>query len=240
MQHMLDPDDGDAFGMDRADGGQQRLGLGVREAAGNLVEQEKARRYCQGACKFQSLSLKQGEGARANRGFLGEAGATEHCVAMRGRVPDPPPAGEIGADEKIFECRHILEGLRHLVGAADALRCPRVGTEQRDIGAVEGDMAGIRPEIAADQTEQRAFAGAVRPDDADRLARRHPQRNGVGNDERAIAFRQARDRKQIGHGLPWLGRVGRRDLRHQVIGAIRPPTGIIGAKTFSVMTRSYL
>ena len=41
-----------------------------------------------------------------------------------------------------------------------------------DVGAVEADCAGIGRDAAGDQVEQRGLAGAVRPDDSERLARR--------------------------------------------------------------------
>ena len=46
------------------------------------------------------------------------------------------------------------------------------GGSRGDVAAVEADLAGIGREAAGDQVEQRRLAGAVRPDDAERLARR--------------------------------------------------------------------
>ena len=59
--------------------------------------------------------------------------------------------------------------------------------------AVEADAAGGRREAAGDQVEQRGLARAVRPDDADRLARRDHEIEIVGDDDRAEAFLQACD-----------------------------------------------
>ena len=80
-------------------------------------------------------------------------------------------AAEAGADRAVFQHRHIGQRLHDLVGAGE----PVAGDNERlfagDVDAVENDLAGIRREHAVDQIEQRRFAGAVRPDQAEDFAR---------------------------------------------------------------------
>ncbi len=61
----------------------------------------------------------------------------------------------------------------------------------RDVDAVEADRAGVGVEIAGDQVEQRRLAGAVRADDAERLAARDRQIDAVGGLERAEGLGEA-------------------------------------------------
>ena len=56
--------------------------------------------------------------------------------------------------------------------------------------AVEVDRAGVRRLQPGDEIEQRRFAGAVRPDDAERFALRDFQLDAVDGFERAERSRQ--------------------------------------------------
>src|SRR5207247_4264364 len=57
--------------------------------------------------------------------------------------------------------------------------------------AVEVHVAAGRLELSGEQIEQRRFAGAVRADDADNLARRHVERHVVDGRQTAEALRHA-------------------------------------------------
>ena len=88
------------------------------------------------------------------------------------------------------------------VGAAPHRR------QARDVPAAEADAAAVEREIAGDQVEQRRLAGAVRPDDAERLALVDVERDRVGDLEGAEALRQAfefEDRHATS-GSQWAGR----------------------------------
>ena len=74
------------------------------------------------------------------------------------------------ADQQVLEHGEVLERLRDLVRAADAGAAARVRRQPRDVAAVEPDRRRRPARAAGDQVEQRRFAGAVRPDDAERLA----------------------------------------------------------------------
>jgi hypothetical protein len=97
------------------------------------------------------------------------------------------------ADEQVLEHGEILERLRNLVGAADAGPAAPLRRLLQEVSAVETNAAGRRRQAAGDQVEQRGLARAVRPDDADRLARRDYEIEIVGDDDRAEAFLQACD-----------------------------------------------
>ena len=91
-------------------------------------------------------------------------------------------------------------------------------------------LPAVVRKAAGDQVEQRGLARAVRPDDADRLARRDREIEIVGDDDRAEAFLEACDFQQ--HDV--------KASRDQAIASILPPTGIAGAVLLSVITMSYL
>ncbi|MOA33780.1 hypothetical protein D3C78_1551040 [compost metagenome] len=83
--------------------------------------------------------------------------------------------------------------MRDLVRAADAQSAAPVHRLAGDVDAGEMDVARICPHAAGDQVEQRALAGAVRPDDAERLARSKAQAHVLGHGERAVVLVQAVD-----------------------------------------------
>src|SRR5262245_35442921 len=81
----------------------------------------------------------------------------------------------------------------HLVGTADAGDAALVRPGTRDVGAVEADFPAVGVEIAGDQIEERGLAGAVGPDDADCLAARDAEIDGVGRLDRAEGSGEAVD-----------------------------------------------
>ena len=99
------------------------------------------------------------------------------------RFPLPPAVD--GGDQKIFEHRQILEGMRYLErspnagDAAGAWRC------MGNVMAVKVNGAGIGLEQSGNQIEQRRFPGSVRPDDAERFAPRYFEHYAVDRFERA-------------------------------------------------------
>ena len=100
-----------------------------------------------------------------------------------------------------------------------------------EVTAIEANGAAARRKSAGDQIEQRGLARAVRPDDADRLARRDRKIEVVGDDDRAEAFPEAGNFQQHGTSTR---------QRDQAMASIWPPAGIAGAVLLSVMTISYL
>jgi hypothetical protein len=84
--------------------------------------------------------------------------------------------------------------MRDLIGAADAAAAPRVRQQGSDLLIGEHHPTAVNPYVTADQVEQRGLAGAVRPDDAERLAARDVQADVVGDFERAVGFADALER----------------------------------------------
>ncbi len=64
-------------------------------------------------------------------------------------------------------------GLGNLEGARDAAACGLIGPLTRHPAAVEHDIARGWPERAGNEVVERAFSGAIGPDEADKLARLH-------------------------------------------------------------------
>ena len=104
-------------------------------------------------------------------------------------------------DQDILEHRHVGEGFRDLIGAADADAAAVPWLHPGDIAPVQQDSAAARRQHAANQVEQRALAGSVRSQDAENLpgldcrsrpsmTRRPP--NARDNDVRVSMFRADR------------------------------------------------
>ncbi len=190
MQHMLDPDDRDAAGMDGADGRDQLAAFAVGQAAGDFVEQQHFRLGGQRAGQFQPLALKQAQAPGAVVGAVDKAGLAEGSPRIA-----PPPGlraargSESARDEEIFEYRKRLERLRDLECAAHA-RPGSAPSAARRVTSTPSklDAPGIDRNIAGDQVEQRRLSRAVRADDAKRLARLKAKAHTLRDRERAEGF----------------------------------------------------
>ena len=136
MQHMLDPDDRDATGMNGADGGNQLAAFRVGQAAGDFVEQQYFRLGGQRAGQFQPLALKQAQAPGASlarwidpvcRGLLRIRSATWlRCARSKA-----PARG-------IFESESVSKGLRIGMCAPSCQAARHVG-RVGDVDAVELD-----------------------------------------------------------------------------------------------------
>ena len=136
--------------------------------------------------------------------------------------------------EDVLEHGHAAEGARNLVGAREP---PPAALGGRDFGHVLAEKphpaAGRR--MGADQdAEQGRLAGAVRPDDADRLAGVDGKVDPVEHHEGAEALRQAFRVKQkavrLGAGHP------REPLRRQLLNGLSFAwIGTFGSVAFSVV-----
>ena len=90
--------------------------------------------------------------------------------------------------------------MRDLEGAGDAELGNRARQMRRDVVAEEADGAGLRPEIAGRDVEERGLAGAVRSDDGEVLALVDVEVDAVGRDHAAEADLDAFGREQdVGH-----------------------------------------
>src|SRR2546430_13539319 len=89
-----------------------------------------------------------------------------------------------------------------------------VGGEARDVLALEDRAAGRPREERGDQLEEGALAGAVRPDDAEPLARVRLERHAVDRHEAAESLRQVADLHDDHAVSAFMsGRAGSRRLR---------------------------
>jgi len=77
---------------------------------------------------------------------------------------------EARCNQQILEHRDAGERMRHLVGTADPRAAAQVRRGAGDFVAAKHDAPGVGRDVAADQVEQGGLAGAVRPDDAERLS----------------------------------------------------------------------
>ena len=170
VHDVLDPDDGDAAGVEVPDGLDEAVDLALGEAAGDLVQQQHLGVAGERASQLQALAVQQRQRPGRLVGLGGEPGQLERLDAalVARALGHAPPVG--GAHEHVLEDAHVGERLGDLVraphaGAADVL--PRgVG----DVLAEELDPTPVGPIHAGDQVEERGLAGAVRPDDAQRFA----------------------------------------------------------------------
>ena len=83
MQHVLDPDDGDAACVDGADGRDQRPAFALGQPAGDLVEQQQLRFGRQRAGEFQPLALQAATGCPAGALALSISPVSTRISAQR-------------------------------------------------------------------------------------------------------------------------------------------------------------
>ena len=130
-----------------------------------------------------------------------EAGLVEQVARFRVALRQAAAAREMRHEQVLGEA-HVAEDARHLEGAHEAAGRDCVRREARDGVPIERDRAGIRPLHARDQVHQRGLPGAVRPDDAADLTRRHVEIDRVGGGEPAEALDEAargQERRGIAH-----------------------------------------
>jgi hypothetical protein len=120
-------------------------------------------------------------------------------VRLLARMPDVARARK-RADHDVLRDRHALEGAQLLEGAGDAPAADAVGRKPGEPRPVELDFALVGRVEPADALEQRRLAGAVGPDDADELARRHVERDAPVGGDAAEALGEAAHAEEA-HGF---------------------------------------
>ena len=112
MQHMLDPDDRGAAGMDVADRLHQRPAFPLSQAAGDLVEQQKLRPRRERAGQFQALAVKQTQRAGHDIRLLQKLGVLEDARAgidHVGLAPAPTEGGGGRSEKQSYAfCAEVL------------------------------------------------------------------------------------------------------------------------------------
>src|SRR5262249_8310193 len=170
VDDVLDPDDRDPAAANVPDQVDQRRAFVLSQAAGHLVEQKHARLRGERARQLEPLAVEEREAAGGPIGLGREAALFDKLDAARidvalaaapPRRPPPPPGLQTG---------HARGRLRNLKRATDAQATAPFRRQTGDVDAGEDDAAGVGCDRAAGDAEQRGLAGAVRPDDAERLA----------------------------------------------------------------------
>ena len=179
----------------------QRGGLVLDQTAGDLVEQQHAGPGGERAGKLQALAIEQRQRAGAAVGLVGEAAALEQSGAAGVDLALAPAAAEGRGDHEILEHRHAAERLRHLERARQPHAAAVLGFHAGDVVAFEHHAAAVGRDRAGDDAEQRGLAGAVRPDDAERLAAQEREVDIVGDDDGAEALGDFFEREDGGHSL---------------------------------------
>jgi hypothetical protein len=155
------------------------------EPAGDLVQQQHARRGGEGARELEPLAVEQREAARRPVRLVGEAALLEQLDATRIDLALAPAAAERRRHHQVLEHGHGVERLRDLKGAADAHAAAPLRRQPRDIGSREQHSPGVRHHGSARHAEQRGLAGPVRADDAERLALGEREIDRLRHDHRA-------------------------------------------------------
>ena len=190
------------------------------QAAGDLVEQQHARPGRERARELQPLALEQGEraGAACWPWPAGRCAPGSRRSSHSSR-PRAVRGAEGGGDQQVLEHRHPREGMRDLIGAADAgdgsARAPAAAVMSAPSKRTRPLSARSPPVM---RLNMRALAGAVRADDAERLAGLELQREIAGGRHRAEALRDVLQPQQCGHG-PHPPRCARHPLRQRERGS---------------------
>src|SRR5215469_9292239 len=202
MHDVLDPDDRHPAPPDLANERDQVPTFVFGEPAGDFVEEQHLRIGRQRARQFQPLAIEQSETAGQPVGFAGKPAAGQDRHAALVSIALASPAAERRSDDKIFEHAHAGKRLRNLERTPDTERTALRRRQVRDVAPGIDHAPAIRCERAADHAEQRRLAGAVRPDNAERLARRERKIDAIGDDNGAEAFGDLFKRdKRRGHAI---------------------------------------
>ena len=175
-----------------ADRRDQRAAFGLGQPAGDLVEEQDARLGGERARKLQALALEQRQRAGAAIGERQQAGPSRISPQRSRRLPNSPRSLPCVAPTRRFSKTVMLaKGCGIWNERAMPARARACGERGGDVAAVEADRAGIGLQRTGDQVEERGLSGAVRPDDAERVAGFDGKIDTVRDDDRAEGFGQA-------------------------------------------------
>ena len=165
------------------------------EAVARLVENEQFRLVQHGLGERHALPVAARQPLDDDAAHAAERQPLDRGVdgAVQGPAGDaaqPPHEGEVLDDAHVPVERRIL---RHV---ADALPGGAGGAHDVDAGNPDGPRARI--EVAGDEPQDGALAGAVRPEQAEDLALPHLEGNAIDRQSRAEALAQPVERKD-GH-----------------------------------------
>ena len=144
------------------------------------------------AARGQAHALHQPFGAFANVAEPFDRGPERIFVAER---------PQRGAAQILLD-RHLGKDVGDLEAARQAAAIDLERREPGDRLPVQAHFARARPDAAADEVEQRRFAGAVRPDDRVPLALGDVERDAADDLHRAEALAKIEERKRRAHPSP--------------------------------------
>src|SRR5690242_6325853 len=188
MHDVLDPDDGDALAPDLADERDQRRAFMLGEAASDLVEQQHLWAGRERAGELQALAVEQGERAGEAVRLVGKPAALQDFGAAIVDLALALAAPERGGDHHVLEHGHATERLWDLERPREAKAAAPRRRQARDVAPREDDASRIGRDGAGHDAEQSRLAGAVRPDDAERLAFVEHEVDAVRDHDRAKAL----------------------------------------------------
>jgi hypothetical protein len=203
---VLDQNDGDAALVEADQEGENVRDLDVRQAGHRLVgdEQLRLRRHGAGELELAHVDLRQVAGIF--RRAVGEADETEKLAATVSDFTRRETRTLPGVDRieqrhpHVVGDRHAKERPWKLETARQPQPGPRVRGQPFEAAALETHAAGLVDQRAGEAIDERALARAVRPDQADALARRDRQVDSVECDETAEPFAESFNFKKLrGH-----------------------------------------
>ena len=171
------------------DAAQQRhrlAGLGGRHAGGGLVEQQDLGLAGQGDAQLKLLLVAVGHRAGDERGLVGQihVGEQGHRLVAEdvvGARPQVVAAATVG-DERgldVLEDAQLGKYVGALERARDPERAQLVRRQAGDIAPAQVHAAGVGPQVAGEQVEQRGLARAVGADDGRDLVTRYLEADAV-------------------------------------------------------------
>ena len=188
---MLDPHDRDPARFQFQNDVDEFVGLGVGEAAADLVEQQHRGAGRERAGEFEPLAVDEAERLGAPVGDPRHGGERKRVDRLLIGALPLEPAAMGGCGEDILEHRHAAEGPRNLMRARKPPPAALGRRREGDVLAEKAHPPAGRRMRADEQAQERRLARAVRPDDADRLAGADGKVDAIEHQKGAEALRQA-------------------------------------------------
>jgi hypothetical protein len=163
----------------------------------SLIRSTSAAVSC--STSLQALPIEQRQRAGAAVGLVGKAAALQQPGAAGVDLALAPTTAECRSDHKVLEHGHAAERLRHLERARQPHAAAVLGLHAGDVVTLKHHTAGVGRNRTGNDAEQRGLAGAVWPDDAERLAAQKRKVDVVGDNDGAEALGDLFERENRRH-----------------------------------------
>ena len=182
---VLDDEEGDIFGLERAEMVGDFFCEAWVHAGDGLVQQNQARRCHQCPAELQQLFLAAGQGGCRVVQDARQVQPRGNCLRARPGLGFRRPAPSqrrrnqafarlaLGIEQQIVEHAEACDAAGQLERSHQARLGDAIGPPPGDVGAIEAHHSRIRPQHAADALERRRLACPVRPDQRGDRARLH-------------------------------------------------------------------